>query len=131
MFSHLGGLLALTHIPFANIIGPLICYLKIRDESEYAREHARNSLNFQITLGIFLLAVVFVALFWWIGTIGAMATMSHDSAGPPVAFLGGIFAFVLVFLAAGITNLICCILGAIAASSGRMFRYPLAIPFVK
>lgn len=34
MYAHLSGLLALTHIPFANIIGPLIVYLKVRHESE-------------------------------------------------------------------------------------------------
>jgi uncharacterized Tic20 family protein len=133
MCAHLAGLLALTHIPFANIVGPLIVYLKVRDESPYATAHARAALNFQITFAIFLVLMIVVFIFGWVAMVGTLAVTAHSSsdAGPVIGAIGGLFVFVLILLAAGITNLVCCIMGGIAASSGRPFHYPVSIPFVK
>lgn len=74
-------------------------------------------------------------MFWWIATFATMyATVPADrysDVGPPLMFVGGFVVFLLVLLAAGITNLVCCIMGGIAASSGRPFHYPIAIQFVR
>lgn len=133
MYAHLGGLLALTHIPFANIIGPLIVYLKVRDESEFATYHAREALNFQITFGIFLMAMIAFFVYWLFAAAAASAggAGSFGDERTGLHFLTGMVIFGFVLLAAGITNILCCILGAIAASAGRGFRYPINIPFVR
>lgn len=133
MFANLSGLFIFAHIPFANVIAPLIVYLKVRsDRLNFALEHARNSLNFQITFSIFAFVFAIVWIACVIGSIGqliALGDRTHD-VGPPLAFFVTIFAWLAVWGCAVLVNVVLCILAAIAASSGRGFRYP-AIPFVR
>lgn len=85
----------------APIIAPLIIYLVKKDESKYIAHHAKESLNFQITLiiiviGLFL-SVVGILLIW----------------------IPGIVAFVLVIIA------------TIRASEGVLYKYPLTLRLIK
>ena len=45
----------------SSFIAPLIIYLLKKDESPYVREHAKESLNFQITVFI-ICAILFVTI---------------------------------------------------------------------
>ena len=133
MWANLAGLLALVNIPFANVIGSLVIYLKGRSENSFfVREHARNALNFQITFSIVVVLVTIVAVGVWAGLITSYAASTDDtgSAGLPVSFfiwIVAIFAFVLV---AQVVNVVLSVVGAVAASNGRDNRYP-GIPFVR
>jgi len=87
-----------------GFIAPLVIYLMKKDESDFVRQHAAESLNFQISLAIFAIAaailiIVVIGIFLLIGI--------------------GIVAFVFV------------ILGTIKASEGKEFRYPFNIRFVQ
>jgi len=90
-------------IPFGNIIGPLIFYLIKKDQCPYTRAHAASSLNFQISLTIWL----FISLILAFVLIG--------------------FLFIIVL---AIMDLVCTILGAVRASNGEYYDYPLTIRFV-
>lgn len=94
---HIGGL-------FFSWVAPLILYLVKKGEGdEYTTAHAREALNFQITVviayfGCFILSFVLIGLFlFWVVMLG---------------------------------NLILCILAAVKASNGEPYRYPLTIRLV-
>ena len=93
----------LSHILtlIAPILAPLIIYLIKKDESDFVRWHARESLNFQITVIIvciiLVISIVGILLLWFVG----------------------IFA------------LICVIIATIRASEGKLYKYPVSIRLIK
>ncbi len=88
----------------AGFVAPLIIYLLKKDESSYVREHALESLNFQVTLYI-LYFVCWLLIFVFIG-----------------------FLLMLV-LAVGALALI--IIATIRASENKMYRYPVNFRLIK
>jgi uncharacterized protein len=132
--AHLSALLAGMVVPFGNIIGPLVVYLQNRDTRPFATQHAKAALNFQITLMIVVLLVCIVIGVGWIGAIGAAAAAPNGADGdlqfPPMAIAGmvGAGGFLLIV---GIVSFVWTILGAVAASQGRPYRYPVSMYFVK
>ena len=94
ILAHVLGLLV-------SFLAPLIIYLVKKDESKFVSDHAKEALNFQITLFI-----VFIGLF--ITVIG-------------------IFLMWIPCIAA----LVFMILAAVKANEGKMYRYPLTIRFIK
>jgi len=85
----------------APILAPLIIYLVKKDESSYVAWHARESLNFQIT-------VVLVCILLVISVIG-----------------------LLVVWAVGIAALILVIIATIRASEGKLYKYPFTWRLIK
>ncbi len=88
----------------AGFVAPLIIYLIKKDESAYVREHAKESLNFQITLFILYLGC-------WI-----------------LAFI--LIGFLLMAVL-GIGAIILIILATIKASENKMYRYPINFRLIK
>lgn len=88
----------------ASFIAPLVIYLVKKDESQYITAHAKESLNFQITLII-----------------------AYIVCGILVVVLIGI---VLLF-ALWIANLVLVIIASIKANEGKFYKYPFSIKFVK
>ena len=95
---HIGGL-------FFSWIAPLVLYLVKKDSNEkFTVYHAREALNFQLTLlivyfGCFILSFILI----------------------------GIFLLWIAMLA----NLILSVLAAVKASNGVDYRYPMTIRFIK
>lgn len=85
----------------APILAPLVIYLIKKDESDFVRWHARESLNFQIT-------VVIACIILFITIIG-----------------------ILLLWVVGIFSLVCVIIATIRASEGKLYKYPLSIRFIK
>lgn len=89
---------------FTGFVGALIIWLIKKDDSAFVGEQAAEALNFQITVAI-------------------------------AFFAAGALAFVLIgFLlmpAIVLFNFIFCILGALAASKGQSYRYPLTLRLVR
>ncbi|MBB6449638.1 hypothetical protein HNR44_001616 [Geomicrobium halophilum] len=103
MFSHLIALSGLI-VPLGSIIGPLVLWLFKKGESEFIDFHGKQSLNFQISIGIYML-------------ISAILSF----------VLIGFFLIVAV----AIVWLIFTIIATVQASNGERYRYPLSIPFIK
>lgn len=96
ILAHILGLLT-------GFLGPLVLYLVAKPEDLFAREHAKEALNFQITLVIgFIISGVLVVVL--IGILG------------------------LIIL--GLMDLIFSIMGAVAASNEQEYRYPVNIRFI-
>ncbi len=85
----------------APILAPLIIYLVKKNESAFVEAHAKESLNFQITAGI-----VVVALF--------------------ITIIGVLLIWVVAILAMALV-----IVATIKASEGKLYRYPFSIRVIK
>jgi len=87
-----------------SFIPPLVIYLIKNKESGFVADHARESLNFQITLIIlFIVSSILVAL------------------------LIGIFLIWLL----GIADLVLVIVAAVRASESKLYRYPFNIRLIR
>ena len=84
-----------------GFIAPLIIYLVKKDDSGFVKDHAKESLNFQITV-----CIVLVGLF--ITIIGIL-----------LMWLVGILALVFVVVA------------SIKAGEGKTYRYPFTLRLIK
>lgn len=103
MLCHLSAF-AGFFFPFGGIIGPLICWLSRKDDSHWIDWNGKASLNFQISLLLYMVLSI-----------------------PLVIIVVGIP--ILIFL--GFLKVICIIIGSIKASKGEEFKYPLSIPFIQ
>lgn len=103
MLCHLSAF-AGFFFPFGGVIGPLICWLSRKDESDWININGRNALNFQ--LSILLYMVLSIPLIFII-------------IGIPI----------IIFLS--ILKVVCIILASVKAPKGELFRYPLSIPFIQ
>ncbi|HEV3410637.1 MAG TPA: DUF4870 domain-containing protein [Chthoniobacterales bacterium] len=109
MFCHLSALLGLL-FPFGNIIGPLVLWLVKRDESAEVAEHAKESLNFQISMTIYIVGLTVVAFILMFVLVGFLLI-------PIIALLG-------------LADVVLVIIAAIKANDGQLYRYPLTIRLI-
>lgn len=104
MFTHLSALCGLVGVPVGHIVGPLVIWLIKKDGSPILDAHGKEALNFQISSYIY----------------GAVAAVL-------ILVLIGLLLLPLVI----ILNLVFTIIGAMKASQGELYRYPLTIRFIK
>lgn len=132
MAAHLSALIAVAGLPFGHVIGPLVVYLIKGHQSPFVAEHARASLNYQLTISLlgFGAILVGVAVFFAFALVGAHPAYS-GSAATGIAFFGVWVLIAAIVLLAMLLSLIFIILGSVAASSGRPYSYPFAIRFVR
>jgi uncharacterized protein len=130
MAAHLSALAAIAGLPFGHVIGPLIVYLVKGKESEYVGEHARASLNYQITISIFTIvgAIVFVAL---AVSLAFGSSSRSEETGYAVGFVAVWIAFGAAALLLILLSLIFIVMGTVAANEGRSYTYPFAIRFLR
>ena len=91
----------LTLIPGVGFLAPLIIYLIKKDESSFIAAHAKESLNFQITLYIVIFGLFITII--------------------------GIFLIWIIAIVA----LVLVIIATLRANEGKLYRYPLNIRFIK
>lgn len=103
MLCHLSAF-AGFFFPFGGVIGPLICWLTRKDESEWVNINGRNSLNFQLSILLYIVLAI------------------------PLCF---IIIGIPIIIVLSTLKVICIIIASVKAPKGELFRYPLAIPFVQ
>ncbi|MGI3783085.1 MAG: DUF4870 domain-containing protein [Janthinobacterium lividum] len=96
----------LTHVStlVVGFIGPLVAYLLLKDRSPFLKESTQEALNFSITVSLAAVA----------------------SSILTILFIGYVLLPV-VYVAAAVL----CILAAVAANKGEVYRYPLSWRLVK
>ena len=57
MFCHLSALTGFF-FPFGGIIGPLVCWLSRKDESTWVNENGKASMNFQISMLLYIVLAI-------------------------------------------------------------------------
>ena len=98
MAAHLSALSLYLGMIFTNLLFPYLIWRWQRKRSDFAGEHAREALNYQITFTVAVLAALVVALFL------------------PWAWL--------LVIAAGTANIVFIGQAADRAKSGLPYRYP-------
>lgn len=111
MWIHLGAASAIIGLP---VLLSLVLWADKRRESAFIDHHGRESINFQLSMVVYLL-VANVSM-WTLGWI---------MCGLPWVLMPVISFVVIVFAIVQIIR------GAIHASNGKMFMYPVTIRFVK
>lgn len=129
MAAHLSALVAIAGLPFGHVLGPLIVYLVKGHESEFVGEHARASLNYQISISIFAIVAAIVAGAATLAYIVPMSSSNDTTAGLNLAWLW--VGLAIVVLAVLLGSIVFIILGTLAASEGRPYTYPFAIRFLR
>jgi hypothetical protein len=101
VLCHLSYFFGLALISF---LFPMVVYLVMRTDSAYVTHHAREALNFHLSLLIYFICCI------------------------PLIFIGvGIF----LLIAVGLTGIVCSIVAAVKASEGTYYTYPITIRFVR
>ena len=103
MLCHLSAF-AGYFFPFGGIIGPLICWLTRKDESQWVDLNGKQSMNFQLSITLYMVLAI------------------------PLCFIL-IGIPILIFL--GFLEVICIIVASVKASKGEEFKYPVTIPFIQ
>jgi len=115
MWAHLAPLLGAATIPIVYITGlvlwlPGVLIRSSKTATDFDKRHATESLNFQITLALYIVSCLTVGF--------ATLTLAFLIVGP-------------LLIALAICAVVFNIMGAVAANAGREYRYPLSIRFVK
>lgn len=112
MFSHLSAVVvgiigATVGLPILGFLGPLVIYLMKKDESPFIADQAREALNFNIsvTIVMFVLLILSFTVILLILTIPGMIVV-------------------------GLGALILCVVAAIKASNGEVYRYPFTLRLI-
>jgi uncharacterized protein len=130
MAAHLSALVAIAGLPFGHVLGPLIVYLIKGHESEFVGEHARASLNYQITISVFAIVAAIIAVAATLGFVAPMSSAS-DSTAAGFNLVALWIAFAIAVLIVVLASILFIILGTLAASEGRAYTYPFAIRFLR
>jgi hypothetical protein len=101
VFCHLSYFFGFALISF---LFPLVVYLVMRGESPYLTHHAREALNFHLSVLLYCALCV------------------------PLCFI--VVGFPLL-VAIAVTGIVCAIVAAVKASDGVFYRYPITIRFVR
>lgn len=102
------AVLAYVLTAISGFIGPLIIWLIEKDKKNFAAQEAKEALNFSITVLILFFGGAILAILPFVNCLVI-----------PLLMAGGIAATVL------------CILGAIKASEGREYRFPVNFRFIR
>lgn len=110
--AHLSALVALVGIP--SMLGPLAVWFFKRESSELVADHAREAVNFHLSviLAEFILAIVIL-----------VQVFSGPPGPDPRLLVIVIFAIVGIAVASMVFSLI----GAFHAAKGALYRYPVSL----
>lgn len=103
LLTHLGTLLGYT-IVLGSFLVPLFIWFSKKDEAPEIAEHAKESLNFQISVAIYSILSI------------------------PLVFIG---VGVVLLLGLVLLNVACVILASVEADKGGFYRYPLTIRLIR
>jgi uncharacterized Tic20 family protein len=102
MLAHLSALAGMI-VPFGNVIAPFLIWRTRRDESVFVADHAKEALNFNLSV---LIGVAACYILTWL--------------------LVGL----LLLAVLGVTWFVLTLRAAIRASEGHIYRYPFALRLV-
>ncbi|MFP3880837.1 MAG: DUF4870 domain-containing protein [Actinomycetota bacterium] len=112
VLAHASAFIQFVGVP--SVVGPLVVWL-IRREDPVVEPHARDALNFQLSLLIYFVAGTILAFLAAITIIGIVIT----------AFI------VILLLVLVVLELVFALLGTLAASRGERYRYPMSLQLIK
>ena len=119
------------YLPFLNILAPLIIWLWKKSKFPWVDLQGRESLNFQLSLIIYSLVVIFISLLLVVITcvINLIINRSTNHVDSVFSILSSIL-FGLIFLVATLQSILVPF-AAWKAYKGQHYRYPFTIRFLQ
>jgi uncharacterized Tic20 family protein len=112
LLAHLSAFVTFVGVP--SFVGPLVVWLWKREEQPYVGEHAREALNFNLSVLLYTVIGGLLAALLAVVTLGI-----------------GLLVIVPVAIALGIAWVVIVIIAGMAASRGEPYRYPVTIRFLR
>jgi uncharacterized Tic20 family protein len=140
-FTHLSTLTQ-YFIPFGNYIFPIILWTSKKESSEFVDYHGKQVLNFQLSLLLYSLTLLLIAVPIFIITVFNTIPINAVLNDSEIIFndfhfennIGlitvGCMA-VLIFGLLKVAEFFLIIYASIKTSNGEKYKYPLTIPFIK
>jgi len=121
---HISVLLGFINI-ILGLISPLILWTLNKEKNQRVDQNGRNVLNWILSFALYLVICVIIMIPFH----GIMNLPMHFSNTIPslISLFSGFFPITILM----IINVIFILIGALKASSGITWRYPLAISFFK
>ena len=94
----------------AGAVAALVVWMLVRDKSPFASEHAREALNFNLSMFIYAAIAVVLVIF----TLGL-----------------GLIVALPMWVVLALSWIVCTLIAAFKAYDGQMYRYPLTIRLFK
>lgn len=110
-------------VGIAGIVGAGIIYLLKRDDSPFAAEHAREAINFNLSMLLYSAAAVAI------GVVLAGATVLTLGIGLLVTAPAGVLLLATVG-AIAVLWLVCSVVAGFKAWNGEHYRYPLSLRLI-
>ncbi|MEM9445643.1 MAG: DUF4870 domain-containing protein [Verrucomicrobiota bacterium] len=107
MAAHLGTLLGWSILPLINFVIPFIIWQIKKDDMPFAAEQAKEALNFQITLVIYMIICLLIC----------------------ITIVGLVVSLPLLWIIP-ILELVFTVIAATQVSKGVSYRYPAAIRLI-
>ncbi len=129
-------------IPFGNYIFPIIIWSSKKNDSDFIDYNGKQVLNFQLSILLYSLLLLLIAIPILIFTILKNITYNEVFNNHEIIFnhlkhenLTGVIILgvsaVLIFGFLKVIEFILIINGAVKASNGENYKYPMSIPFFK
>ena len=110
--AHLSALVGLLGVP--SPLGPLVVWLAKRDSHPFVDDQGKEALNFNLSAFLYAVGIFAVGFVFSFVTLGI-----------------GLLLFIPIFFAVAIAWLVLVVIGAVRASRGELYRYPLTIRFIR
>ena len=94
----------------AGAVAALVIWMLVRDKSAFASEHAKEALNFNLSMFIYAAITTVLVIF----TLGI-----------------GLILAIPMWLVLALVWIVCTLIAAFKAYDGQMYRYPLTIRLFK
>ncbi len=129
-------------LPLGNFIAPLVLWSAQKRNSNFIDEHGRGAINFQLSILLYIIAVVVLSIPFFVYQTLLLETPNtrlfyngHIDHIKDIEQLGGVFITIcivaIIIIALFLIEIISVISAAVKASKGELYTYPLTIPFIK
>lgn len=129
-------------IPFGNYIFPIVIWSSKKDESEFVNINGKQVLNFQLSIFLYSVVLCLIAipilLYTFFHNIPFDAIFNGDDFVIRNFNFGEIGTIGVLGISAGflfgvmkVVEFVLIIIGAVKASNGESYKYPLSIAFFK
>ena len=121
---HISVLLGFVHI-ILGILAPIVLWVLNRDKNEAVDRHGKHVLNWILSFALYL-SICLIIVFPLSRIMHWRITVSYDLSSP-ISLFSGFFPISALM----ILNIIFVLVGALKASSGASWKYPLSIRFLR
>lgn len=120
----LAALLTSWMVGVAGAVAAAVVWMLVRDKSAFAAEHAKEAVNFNLSMLIYAGAAVVA------GIVLVGATILTLGVGLLLTIPAGL-VLLLALAAIAVAWLVCSVLAILKAYEGQPYRYPITIRLLK